>query len=861
MPIFFDSSKRRKLYFRGGTALFLFILLGGVLLFLFGLSFATSQHKPILYSSATERYHYYYSAANDKKVALTIQSGPDADTTEQFIRALKEYNVPATFFYVGETALTRPDLVKKTSDAGFDVESHSFTASLNAHDSYRRLAFELHSTSYLLGQITGKQPILYSPPYQLGIGTDPTVNPYISPSQDMLWTLALGYLPIGADINPRDWLATTTDQIIAGLAGAIADTPNGHIIALSERMSTARALPAIVAYLHMRGYAIVPLSELVTPPSVVALTATLKPGATDQTSNGEVSKLQWFLYKEKYLDAYALSGVMDAQTTEAVTNFQMRSGIIDRQNPDPNTSGIVGPATRAAIAGVALSGASQESIEMASVSPAAWTLAAGAVTASLRAAYIHVFPVVVKVLMSLTVFSLVLVLVRSLGLLSLVMWGNVRRKNPNSMSLELGATELPGISVLIPAYNEEENIAATVESIIRSSYPKREIIVLDDGSTDDTSGEVQAVIDAYPADDVRMLRLVNGGKATALNSGIQEAKHEIIVVLDADAVLEKDALLHFAKHFADPKVGAVAGKVRTTGSSRALDIFQTLEYSIGQNIDKRAFSQIGAVGIVPGPAGAWRRATILGLGGFSTDTLVEDQDLTLTVLRSGMRVVYEPEAIAYTETPHTVQNFLKQRFRWVYGTMQCFWKHKRVIAEKPGSVISLVVLPNVLIYNILLPLAYPFTDAALIFGLVFGEMHTLVLPFLLFTAFDMSYALWGVWKEPGAWRLLVAVPLQRVVYRQLLYYSVMRGVVRAFEGTGSTWNKFRKVGETKRFYVFDMLVPVPSLTSAELAHPAGQALNPQIAQNESLMSLAVLPRTEQLPIDAQPSQAWNRNII
>jgi hypothetical protein len=159
------------------------------------------------------------------------------------------------------------------------------------------------------------------------------------------------------------------------------------------------------------------------------------------------------------------------------------------------------------------------------------------------------------------------------------------------------------------------------------------------------------------------------------------------------------------------------------------------------------------------------------------------------------------------------------------------------MVERPGSVITLVVLPNVLVYNILLPLAYPFTDAALLFGLIFGELHTLVIPFLLFTLFDMSYALWGVWKEPGAWRLLVAVPLQRVVYRQLLYLSVMRGVVRAFEGTGSSWNKFRKVGETKRFYVFDMLVPVPSLTSAEVSHAAAPALNPA-APGEAIMSLS-----------------------
>jgi cellulose synthase/poly-beta-1,6-N-acetylglucosamine synthase-like glycosyltransferase len=109
--------------------------------------------------------------------------------------------------------------------------------------------------------------------------------------------------------------------------------------------------------------------------------------------------------------------------------------------------------------------------------------------------------------------------------------------------------------------------------------------------------------------------------------------------------------------FENEEVGAVAGKVRTTGSSTLLDLFQTLEYAVGQNIDKRAFSSIGVVGVVPGPAGAWRKEVVLERGGFSTETLVEDQDMTLTVLRTGRKVIYERDAIAYTETPHTTQKF------------------------------------------------------------------------------------------------------------------------------------------------------------------------------------------------------------
>src|SRR5690349_7804857 len=147
MPIFLDTSKRRKFYFRGVTAFFLFAFLASLVLFFFGLSFSTSSHKSLSYSDAAERYHYYYSAANDKKIALTVDDGPHTPATEQMLATLERYKTPATFFYIGEHALLRPDLVRKAAESSFvDVESHSFTHATNVHSSYERLAVELHST-------------------------------------------------------------------------------------------------------------------------------------------------------------------------------------------------------------------------------------------------------------------------------------------------------------------------------------------------------------------------------------------------------------------------------------------------------------------------------------------------------------------------------------------------------------------------------------------------------------------------------------------------------------------------------------------------------------------------------------------
>jgi peptidoglycan/xylan/chitin deacetylase (PgdA/CDA1 family) len=457
MPIFLDTSKRRKFYFRGITAFFVFGALGSVLLFFFGLSVATSTRSPISYTSAAERYHYYYSAANNKKVAITIDDGPHEPATRQILSTLELTNTPATFFYIGEHALARPDLVKEAADRGFDVESHSFTHAQSTDSSYQRLAFELHSTGYLISQITGKKPELYRPPFLLGIGVDPTVNPYIKPPEDVLWSLEIGYLPVGSDIDPKDWLATSTESIVAGLGKALHDTPNGHIILLHEDVVTAKALGSVIAYLHDHGYNIVPVKELLTPPATGALGRTLKQGDTNQTTGGDVSKLQWFLYKEKYLDPYQLSGVFDEPTKLALTNFQIHNNLVKESNLDPRVAGIAGPITRALIEKLSVEDAKSDSGVAVVHEQSLVERGGGLALAGLRALYVNVFPVVHSWLAVMIYITLLLVIGRSLGLVVLIIFSKLRRQS----SPPILTSAHPGVSILIPAYNEQENIAAT----------------------------------------------------------------------------------------------------------------------------------------------------------------------------------------------------------------------------------------------------------------------------------------------------------------------------------------------------------------------------------------------------------------
>jgi cellulose synthase/poly-beta-1,6-N-acetylglucosamine synthase-like glycosyltransferase len=537
------------------------------------------------------------------------------------------------------------------------------------------------------------------------------------------------------------------------------------------------------------------------------------------------------LYKEHYLDPYALSGVFDEQTRGAVQNFQTHYGLVI---PTTNSVswGVVDAATRALIHTQSLHDLVPRVAQVTSDTTRLGQLKER-MKSMLRALYIAFLPTFVGFFVGVVFLTLLLVIARMVLLVGLLIW----RERYGAMYGYNGPPDaLPpqGVSVLIPAYNEEQNIAATVESVLRTTHPLWEVIVIDDGSHDDTSGAVRSVIANHPWAPVRLLEVKNGGKASALNQGTEVALYDIIAVLDADAVLDQEALTHFSKHFYDPRVGAVAGKVSTTGNTKWLDIFQSLEYAVGQNIDKKAFATVGAVGVVPGPAGAWRKEILRAVGGFHTDTLVEDQEMTLSVLRVGAHIIYEPRSIAYTETPHTLENFLKQRFRWVYGTIQCFWKYKFSFLDDPSSVLSSIVLPNILIYNILLPMTYPFADSALIFGLVFGQSYTLVVPFVIFTSLDLLYAYWGVREEPHTLRLMIAVPLQRLIYKWLLYYTVARAIVRAIEGSGSRWNKFKKVGETSRFFFSNLqnipAVPIPSTISVSTPWPIPQPHNSETYQ-------------------------------
>jgi peptidoglycan-N-acetylglucosamine deacetylase len=347
----------------------------------------------------------------------------------------------------------------------------------------------------------------------------------------------------------------------------------------------------------------------------------------------------------------------------------------------------------------------------------------------------------------------------------------------------------PLVTVLIPAFNEEKVIAETVQSILRSDHRHIEVVVIDDGSKDRTALIVGGISQEDPR--VRLVRQGNEGKAAAANHGLRVARGEIVVAVDADTLVPSNSIPKLVRHFADPKTTAVCGNVEVGNVNSLLTTFQAIEYVTSQNFDRRAFSALNCISVVPGALGAWRRDAVLASGGYSHDTLTEDADLTLTILRAGGRVVYEPEATGRTEAPETLSALLRQRFRWTFGTYQCLWKHKTAFFH--GSL-GKIGLPNMVLFQIIFPTLSPIGDIVMLLSIFRGDWSAFLSGYLAFLAMDVCGSLlaFTLDKKPMRWLLLLLI--QRFTYRQLMYYVSIKAMIAAIRGRKHGWRKLDRTG-------------------------------------------------------------------
>ncbi|MFJ8003585.1 glycosyltransferase [Streptomyces fagopyri] len=346
------------------------------------------------------------------------------------------------------------------------------------------------------------------------------------------------------------------------------------------------------------------------------------------------------------------------------------------------------------------------------------------------------------------------------------------------------------VSVLVPAYNEAKCIENTVRSLMASEHPV-EVVVVDDGSSDGTA----RIVEDLRLPNVRVVRQLNAGKPAALNRGVANARHDIVVMMDGDTVFEPATVGELVQPFADPGVGAVAGNAKVGNRDSLIGAWQHIEYVMGFNLDRRMYDILRCMPTIPGAVGAFRRSALDRVGGMSDDTLAEDTDITMALHRDGWRVVYAEKARAWTEAPESVQQLWSQRYRWSYGTMQAIWKHRGAVVEKgPSGRFGRVGLPLVALFMVLAPLLAPLIDVFLLYGVVFGPTQKTVIAWLGVLAVQAVCAAYAFRLDRERMTHLISLPLQQILYRQLMYMVLIQSWITALTGGRLRWQKLRRTG-------------------------------------------------------------------
>jgi len=632
-----------------------------------------------------------------KVVALTFDDGPDPRWTPEILGILHQYDVPATFFVVGENAESNPGIVQREWEEGMEIGNHSFTHPDMDYVTPERIRLELDATQRVIEAITGHESKLFRAPNRAD--SDPSTAADLAPVID---GDNLGYTFVGERIDPTDWKpGITADQIV----NSVVSTANtGNCILLHDaggetRAETVKALPRIISILKSEGYRFVLVSSLIPGKTK----ADLFPPVSGQ----QLFYVMWdrFAFDASYWVSQVLSGIF--------------------------------------------------------------------------------------------VLTIVLGIGRIVIFTTLALVQYKREKKP-----ALNSSFAPPVSVVIAAFNEAKVINRTISALLKSDYQNLEIVVVDDGSTDGTAETVRRSFAGI--NSVLVIEKLNGGKASALNLGIKESHGEIIVALDADTMFDKSTVGNLVRHFEDPEIGAVSGNVKVGNRHNSWTWWQALEYITSQNFDRRAFGLLNCISVVPGAVGAWRKDAVVLAGLYSSQTLAEDTDLTFKVRQLGYRIITDNEALAYTEAPDNLKDLSKQRFRWAYGTLQCLWKHRSAMFNTRFGAFGFFALPSLWIYQILFQALAPLVDAAILWTIFYGSVFApqfemsstlLLLKFwLLFTVFEVTGACIALRLDREDLKLLVWLPLQRFVYRQMMYYVILKSIITAIKGTRVGWGKLDRRG-------------------------------------------------------------------
>lgn len=370
-------------------------------------------------------------------------------------------------------------------------------------------------------------------------------------------------------------------------------------------------------------------------------------------------------------------------------------------------------------------------------------------------------------------------------------------------------TYTPTVSIIVPAYNEEKVLEKNVNALLKSIYPRIEILIVDDGSSDGTLKVARRLAKRYT--NVRALHQKNKGKAMALNTAISRSTSEIIICVDADTMFTPRTVDNLVRHFEDKTVGAVAGVVKVGNSNSILTKWQALEYISGISIERGAQALLGAITIVPGACGAWRRSVLVEVGGFSNSTLAEDCDLTLKIQATGMyKILQDHQAISYTEAPESIGALTKQRFRWTFGNIQSLWKHRSLVLNAEYGWLGMFALPSIVIATIVPIVFWPLLFVLTIENVLSGNYRVIVLFFILSLAVQYVTSILGIALARERYSLLLAVPFARFIYGPIRVYILYKTLLTIVKGVDVGWNKLARTGT-----VYDSLGSQPLTSTAQ----------------------------------------------
>lgn len=348
----------------------------------------------------------------------------------------------------------------------------------------------------------------------------------------------------------------------------------------------------------------------------------------------------------------------------------------------------------------------------------------------------------------------------------------------------------PKISVIIPAYNEEKVIAKTIEGLLETQYPKKEIIFVDDGSKDKTL----EVASQYK-DKIKVLHKENGGKASALNSGLVYSTGEIIVIVDADTIVGRQALKEIVKGFEVNKhVAAVAGNIKVRNRVNWITKCQALEYITGIQIVRRAFDVFGSITIVPGALGAFKKSFLKEVGTYGKETIVEDFDQTIKLLKSGLITQGSIKATAYTEAPNTFGDFFAQRKRWYRGNIQVLKKHSDALVNPRFGYLQRLSLPYLFLGMVITPIIGFTAIINAVIGVIFGDGWYVFQIMVIFTVVHYLMTSLALRIDGESQKLLVHAGFLVFGFKQIVDALLLKAIIEEVLNKKATWTSAKRIG-------------------------------------------------------------------